>query len=109
MLLYIPGSSVRQKQSNLHQAGINDNIDFKPYKDTAIVPQGLKAVMNGMPLSPIHRVAGSIVLAITDPDPRTHGAAYTIPDEREVFLIPHTELNDNVFSLLSERAKRPRR
>ena len=54
----------------------------------------------------MNRVLGAVVLAVTDTLPGTNGAAYTIPDEREVFRIMPEQLNDGALELLANRAKR---
>lgn len=64
--------------------------------------------MAGIPFTPVPKIAGAIVLAATDGAPNTNGAAYTLPDERDVFRIPHVELNEGVYGLLQARAKRIR-
>ncbi|KAH8119060.1 NAD-binding protein [Phellopilus nigrolimitatus] len=76
------------------------------FVDTAILPTVFKVFMAGIPFAPMQRVAGAIVLAATDDAPNTHGAAYTIPDEREVFRIPPTEITEGVYGLLGSRVKR---
>ncbi|EJD08585.1 NAD-binding protein [Fomitiporia mediterranea MF3/22] len=75
------------------------------FVDTPLVPGFVKRLMHGIPLSPVHRVAGAIVLAATDEEADTNGAAYCIPDERDAFRIPYPEVNDGVYTKLSERAK----
>ena len=35
----------------------------------------------------------------------TLGAAYTIPDDREVYRIPNTEISEGVYALLNNRVR----
>ncbi|TDL26316.1 NAD-binding protein [Rickenella mellea] len=76
------------------------------FADTAIVPLALKAVMAGIPLTPVPRIAGAIFLAATDKEPDTNGAVYSLPDDREVFQIPNVQLNEGVYTLINNRSKR---
>ena len=62
--------------------------------------------MTGIPFVSVEKVSRTIILAATDPAPESHGAAYTIPDERQVIRIAHQEINDGVYLLLSNRVKR---
>lgn len=73
--------------------------------DTNIVPPKIKALMVGVPMVPIPRVAGAMVLAATDTESGTNGAAYTLPDHRELLRIPHHELNDGVYEIMGNRAR----
>ncbi|KAL5513354.1 hypothetical protein ACEPAH_3753 [Sanghuangporus vaninii] len=76
------------------------------FTDTPIISESVRNLLYGIPLSPKYRVTGAVVLAVTDTLPGTNGAAYTIPDEREVFRIMPEHLNEGVFDLLAKRAKR---
>ncbi|KAL5531290.1 hypothetical protein ACEPAG_4167 [Sanghuangporus baumii] len=76
------------------------------FTDTPIISESVRNLLYSIPLSPMYRVAGAVVLAVTDTLPGTNGAAYTIPDEREVFRIMPEQLNEGVLDLLAERVKR---
>lgn len=80
--------------------------DKWPVKDTAIVPTAMKVFMAGIPLTPVPRISGAIFLAATDATPDTNGAVYVLPDEGEVFRVPHVQLNEGVYALINNRAKR---
>ena len=69
----------------------------------------LKVIMAGIPLVPVERVAGAVFRAATDKDPETIGAAYTLPDDRQVYLIKDTNIDEGVYGMLTERVKRIRR
>ncbi|EJD02822.1 NAD-binding protein [Fomitiporia mediterranea MF3/22] len=76
------------------------------FADTAIVPPAVKVFMAGIPLVPVPRIAGAILLAATDEAPESNGAAYTLPDDREVFRIPPVQINEGVYKMLNDRVKR---
>ena len=65
--------------------------------------------MTGIPMVPVERVAGAIFLAATDGEKNTNGAAYTLPDDREVFRIPPVEIDEGVYLLLKQRVLRGKR
>ncbi|KAI5120349.1 hypothetical protein M0805_009424 [Coniferiporia weirii] len=76
------------------------------FADTQILSAASKTLMAGIPMAPVPRIAGAIFLAATDSAPDTNGAVYTVPDEHEVFRVPHTEITEGVYVLLSNRVKR---
>ena len=51
-------------------------------------------------------IAGAVLLAATDKAPDTQGATYTLPDEREVLRIPAPQINEGVYQIMNNRAKR---
>ena len=65
----------------------------------------MKALLVGIPMVPIQRVVGTMVFAATDTEPGTTGAAYTLPDHRELLRIPHRELNDGVYEMMGNRVR----
>ncbi|KAI5120352.1 hypothetical protein M0805_009427 [Coniferiporia weirii] len=89
------------KQKGLRVTGV-----FPWFADTPILPVAFKLFMTGIPMVPVPRAAGAIFLAATDGAPDTNGAAYTLPDEREVFRISHPEINENIHALIASRVKR---
>lgn len=75
--------------------------------ETAILVDIFKAVfMSGIPFVPVSRVAGAIFLAATDATPNTQGATYSLPDEKEVFRIPHMQIDGGLYELLGARVNR---
>ncbi|KLO20319.1 NAD-binding protein [Schizopora paradoxa] len=78
------------------------------FADTAILPAAFKVIMAGIPMVPVERVAGAVFRAATDKSPETNGAAYTLPDERQVYLIQDTNIDEGVYAMLSDRVKRIR-
>lgn len=60
-------------------------------------------------MTPVPKIAGAIVLAATDATPDTNGSAYTLPDEREVFRVPHVQLDEGVYKLVHNRVARLKR
>ena len=65
---------------------------------------GFKIVMAGIPMSPLERVVGALILAVTDVK-ESNGSAYTVPDDREVYKIEHMEINEGVYKQLGDRIK----
>ncbi|PAV23441.1 NAD(P)-binding protein [Pyrrhoderma noxium] len=76
------------------------------FADTAIVPAHLRIFFAGVPFVPIPKIAGAVLLAATDKVPDTQGATYTLPDEREVLRIPAPQINEGVYQIMNNRAKR---
>lgn len=73
------------------------------FVETPILKISSRLGLAGVPKAPIERVAGAILNAATDPDWSTSGAAYTLPDENEVFRISHQELEVGSYKLLNDR------
>ena len=75
--------------------------------DTAILHEDFKPFLSGMPLTPVSRVVGTMILAATDEAPDSHGAVYALPDDKVCLRIPPDLLNlENsllLFKLLDER------
>lgn len=76
------------------------------FADTSIVPTKLRIFFVGVPFVPLSKIAGAVLLAATDKTPDTHGAVYTLPDEREVLRIPPPQINEGVYQIMNNRAKR---
>ncbi|THH05638.1 hypothetical protein EW145_g4652 [Phellinidium pouzarii] len=76
------------------------------FADTGIIPAAFKVIMAGLPLASVQRIGGAIVRASTDSSPDVNGSVYTVPDEKEVFRIPYTEITEGAYGLLSKRVKR---
>ena len=68
----------------------------------------MKAILAGIPMVPLSRISAAIFLAATDGTEGTNGAAYTLPDDREVYRIPLNELTEGVYGMLNKRAERIR-
>ena len=62
--------------------------------------------MTGIPFVPVPKVAGAVFLAATDAAPNTQGSVYTLPDEKEVFRIPHMQIDGGFYGILNERVAR---
>jgi hypothetical protein len=75
--------------------------------DTAILRDIFKALfMTGIPFVPVPKVAGAVFLAATDAAPNTQGAVYTLPDENDVFRIPHMQIDGGFYEILNARVNR---
>ena len=62
--------------------------------------------MTGIPFVPVSRVAGAVFIAATDATPNTQGAIYSLPDEKEVFRIPHMQIDGGFYEVLNKRVNR---
>ena len=84
-------------------------ILMDPSIDTPLVPEHTKIILTNIPMAPVERVAGAVFLAATDlrevevkkekeeiTKISTNGAAYTIPDDSEVYRIKHTMIKEGV-------------
>ena len=53
----------------------------------------MRALLAGIPLTPVSRIAGTIVFAATDESPDSHGAIYALPDDRLCLRVPPSLLD----------------
>jgi hypothetical protein len=75
-------------------------------KDTAILGLPLKLMLAGIPLTPIPRIAGAIFRAATDPDLKTSGCPWVLPDDGPVIRVEKEALRAGVYKMLSDRVRR---
>lgn len=68
-----------------------------------------KALILGMPMTPVERVAGAIFRAATDPDPATSGCPWVLPDDGPVLLLKKEILHEGVYEMLNNRVARIQR
>jgi hypothetical protein len=56
-------------------------------------------------MADVNRIAGSIILAATDPSRDTNGSVYTIPDDGEVYRVDmkDAELTTGIYSIMQKR------
>ncbi|EJT97572.1 NADP-binding protein [Dacryopinax primogenitus] len=79
------------------------------FADTAIVYPAARKLLGGLPMTQIRHIVGSIIHGATDPDPATHGAVYTIPDNIGAFRIEGDDLDllsTGMYKTLKERILR---
>ena len=79
------------------------------FVDTGIVPLVARIALAGIPMTPIERIAGAIVLCATDPDPETNGLPWLLPDEGPVYRLSREELVEGVYDMVNKRVLRAQR
>ena len=60
----------------------------------------------GIPLLPIERVGGTIILAATDRDMSSTGAAWILPDSGPLLRLKKEIVRGGVYDIIVERTKR---
>lgn len=83
--------------------GIRTAVVCPWFIDTPILKTASRVALAGIPLTPVHRVAGAIVCAATDPNWETSGASYNLPDDGLVMRTERHELTVGVYKLLTDR------
>ncbi|KAI0042899.1 hypothetical protein FA95DRAFT_1609818 [Auriscalpium vulgare] len=76
------------------------------FADTNILPFPVKLALAGIPLTPVDHIAAAIFYAATDPDPKTNGLPWVLPDEGPVFRLDRERLTLGVYGLLNQRVRR---
>ena len=65
-----------------------------------------RALIVGIPLVPIERVGGAIILAATDRDMSSTGAAWLLPDSGPLLRLEKEVITGGVYDVISNRIKR---
>lgn len=73
------------------------------FTDTSILATPTRVMLAGLPMTPLSRVAGSVVHAATDPNWETSGASYALPDDGTILRIDRQELAVGSYKILHER------
>src|ERR1700761_5336906 len=79
---------------------------YYPSKDTGILGLPLKLLLAGIPLTPVPRIAGAIFRAATDPDLKTSGCPWVLPDDGPVIRVEKEALRTGVYLMLANRIRR---
>jgi len=96
---------MRSLSGTLQVAGMRIATVAPWFIETNIFDNVTRVLLAGLPLATVERAAAAIFLAATD-EPATHGAIYSLPDEREVFRIPQTCVDDEMYAALNQRLNR---
>ena len=73
------------------------------FADTAIVPSYLKAFLSGIPLTPVPRIAATILHSAADPRQETNGCAWALLDDGPVIRVDEGEFKMGVYGELDKR------
>ena len=73
------------------------------FADTAIVPSYLKAFLSGIPLTPVPRIAATILHSAADPRKETNGCAWALLDDGPVIRVDEGEFKMGVYGELDKR------
>lgn len=90
---------------SLRRDGIRISVVHPWFADTNLIPANFKAGLAGIPMTPVHRVAGAILCAATDPDMRTSGCPWLLPDGGLVFRLEKEQLREGAYRLIDRRVK----
>ncbi|KAK0213214.1 hypothetical protein DFS33DRAFT_1287290 [Desarmillaria ectypa] len=71
-----------------------------------MLPSSVEASAEGLSLSPIARVAGSIFHSATNPEKETNGRAWLIYDDGPLYMVPREDLDRGVFRAFNKRFHR---
>ena len=69
----------------------------------------MKLMLAGLPLTPVPRIAGAIFRAATDPDLKTSGCPWVLPDDGPVIRVEKEALRTGVYEMLANRIRRTAR
>lgn len=73
--------------------------------DTQITAQkNIATFIAGWPRLPANRVAAAQLCIATDPDPRTSGLPWLMPDAHEVYRLGTTQISEGIYRDLNARA-----
>lgn len=102
--------------------GIRVSIIHPWFASTAILAPHIMSELKGVPLSvsqiklsrslfmmlfylaPVERIAGCIFLSATDPDMRTSGCPWLLPDDGLVLRLEREQLKEGVYQIMDQRA-----
>jgi NAD(P)-dependent dehydrogenase (short-subunit alcohol dehydrogenase family) len=72
-------------------------------KDTPIIRPELRALLAGLPLASVERIAGAIIRAASDPDITTYSSVLMIPDDGNVLFFENERLKQGVYAEVDAR------
>jgi NAD(P)-dependent dehydrogenase (short-subunit alcohol dehydrogenase family) len=98
--------AVRASSQILATMGVHISCVHPYFVDTPILNEKVRALLAGLPLAHVGRVANAIFYAATDPDMATHGSALMIPDDGEVYQWPNERLKEGVYAEIDARLKK---
>lgn len=72
--------------------------------DTNILPTRAKVILTGIPMLPVPRIAGCMIYAATNPDPKTSACAWLLPDDGPVFFVGKEDFKLGVYKMIDDRS-----
>lgn len=73
--------------------------------ETALLDIDKRLLLAGIPLVPIERVGGTIILAATDRDMSSTGAAWLIPDGGPLLRLEKEVIKGGVYDVIKNRIR----
>lgn len=74
------------------------------FADTNILPTRAKVILTGIPMLPVPRIAGCMIYAATNPDPKTSACAWLLPDDGPVFFVGKEDFKLGVYKMIDDRS-----
>jgi len=96
---------MRALHVDLRPHGIRVGIIHPWFAETNIITPEWKDYLTGIPLTPVSRVAAAIVYASTDPDTRTAGYVWMLPDDQPLLRIGREQLTEGVYRLINDKLR----
>lgn len=82
-------------------------VAFSPSRtDTALLKIDMRVLIAGIPRVPIERVGGAIILAATDRDMSTTGAAWLLPDGGPLLRLEKDVIKGGVYDTIANRVRK---
>jgi len=76
------------------------------FTDTGLMTTINRLAVAGIPLTPIDRVAGTIIFSSTDPDTASTGAVWLLPDGGSLLRLEKEIVKGGVYDIIAERNRR---
>ena len=90
----------------LSARGIRVAVVHPFFTDTGLMTTMNRIAIAGIPLTPIERVAGTIIFSSTDPDIASTGAVWLLPDGGSLFRLEKEIVKGGVYDIIAERNRR---
>ena len=79
---------------------------YSPRKtDTTLLTIDKRVLIAGIPLVPIERIGGAIILAATDRNMSSTGAAWLLPDGGPVLRLRKDAIRGGVYDIITNRTR----
>jgi len=96
----------RAMHAPLSARGIRVAVVHPFFTDTGLMTTMNRIAIAGIPLTPIERVAGTIVFSSTDPDIASTGAVWLLPDGGTLLRLEKEIVKGGVYDIIAERNRR---